>query len=103
MALNENLEATLNKVLDQGREALETGRKVAEEGYATAREYADKGYAAACEYVDKGREYMERGIEVADSVAEDVRGFVRREPWIALIGAAAVGYAAARILRRLSR
>jgi ElaB/YqjD/DUF883 family membrane-anchored ribosome-binding protein len=103
MALNENLGTTLNKALDQGREALETGRKAAGEGYATAREYADKGYETAREYAGKGREYMDKGVDAADFMIEGVREFVRRDPWLALLGAAAAGYVAARILRKLSR
>lgn len=55
---------------------------------------------------DKGRRTAERATEtIKDFVDEhkgdfDVRQFVRDEPWIAVAAAFAVGYLAARLLRR---
>jgi len=60
------------------------GRQVAEQGYETAKEYAGKGIGAAAD------------------LSADLRNFVRREPWIALVAAFAVGYLGAQVVRRLS-
>ena len=47
------------------------------------------GYEAAQQYVQEGLDF-------------DLRDFVRREPWIAIAAAFAVGYVAAQIIRRVS-
>jgi ElaB/YqjD/DUF883 family membrane-anchored ribosome-binding protein len=48
------------------------------------------GYEAAQQFVkDQGADF-------------DLRGFVRREPWLAIAAAFAVGYVAAQIVRRVS-
>jgi hypothetical protein len=60
------------------------GRQAAEQGYETVKEYAGKGIGAA------------------GDLSADLREFVRREPWIALVAAFAVGYMAARFARRVS-
>lgn len=77
------------------KDAASSAREAAGQGYDAAREYAGKGY-------DSAREYANTGMDMAARVAEDLRDFVRREPWIAIAAAFAVGYLAARILRKLS-
>ena len=64
--------------MDQGRQAAET-----------ASQAIRGGYEAAQEYVQEGLDF-------------DLRDFVRREPWIAIAAAFAVGYVAAQIIRRVS-
>jgi hypothetical protein len=60
------------------------GRQAVEQGYEMAKEYAGKGIGAASD------------------LSGDFREFVRREPWIALVAAFAVGYLAAQFVRRVS-
>ena len=75
-------------------------------GINAAREHANRGYDAAREYANQGydaaREYANAGIDVAARMSENLTEFVRNEPWIAMAAAFAVGYVAARIMRRLS-
>jgi len=59
------------------------------------REAIDKGYEGAREYASKGMDYAG---EVSAALAE----FAKRQPWLALVGAFAVGYVAAQSIRRLS-
>ena len=60
------------------------GRQAAEKGFETIKEYAGKG------------------ISAAGDLSGDLREFARREPWIALVAAFAVGYLAAQFVRRVS-
>lgn len=80
--------------------------KAAEEGFQTASDYAETGADAAREYTERGydsaREYAERGLAGAAALSENVREFVRREPWLAMAAAFAVGYTLARLMRRLA-
>jgi hypothetical protein len=48
------------------------------------------------------KEYAGKGIGAAGDLSGDLREFVRREPWIALVAAFAVGYLAAQFVRRVS-
>jgi ElaB/YqjD/DUF883 family membrane-anchored ribosome-binding protein len=92
--------------MNMAKDAASSARETAGQGYDAAREYANKGYDTARDYAGKGydsaREYANTGMDVAARVAEDMRDFVRREPWIAIAAAFAVGYLAARLLRKLS-
>jgi ElaB/YqjD/DUF883 family membrane-anchored ribosome-binding protein len=62
----------------------EIGRQAAEQGYETVKEYAGKS------------------VDAVGDVSDDLTEFVRHEPWIALAAAFAVGYLAARVIRRVS-
>jgi ElaB/YqjD/DUF883 family membrane-anchored ribosome-binding protein len=48
------------------------------------------------------RDYANAGMEMAASMSDNLTDFVRREPWIAMAAAFAVGYVIARALRRVS-
>ncbi|MGH7917061.1 MAG: hypothetical protein ACREQE_06300 [Candidatus Binataceae bacterium] len=48
------------------------------------------------------RDYANAGLEMASGMSDNLTDFVRREPWIALAAAFAVGYVIARALRRVS-
>jgi ElaB/YqjD/DUF883 family membrane-anchored ribosome-binding protein len=65
--------------MDQGRQAAATARQALRDHYEAAQQYV-----------------QEKGLHF------DVRDFVRREPWIAVAAAFAVGYVAAQIIRRVS-
>jgi ElaB/YqjD/DUF883 family membrane-anchored ribosome-binding protein len=75
--------------------AANVARSYASKGANAARDYANKGYDAA-------REYASTGIDAAARVSDNLTDFVRNEPWIAVVAAFAVGYLAARVVRRLS-
>jgi len=86
--------------------AADIARDYASKSTDAARDYANKGYDAAREYANKGydaaREYANTGIDAAARVSDNMTEFVRNEPWIAVVAAFAVGYLAARMVRRLS-
>ncbi|HKV54310.1 MAG TPA: hypothetical protein VJN94_06675 [Candidatus Binataceae bacterium] len=67
-----------------GRQAIDQGREAAEQGYETVKNYADKS------------------ADVIGDVSASLDQFVRREPWLGLVAAFAVGYLAAQIVRRMS-
>ncbi|HTW88158.1 MAG TPA: hypothetical protein VMD75_09135 [Candidatus Binataceae bacterium] len=79
MAFEDVANSTMRRAMDQGRQAGEAASQAVKEGYEAAQQYA-----------------QEKGIDF------DLREFVRREPWIAIAAAFAVGYVAAQILRRVS-
>jgi len=65
--------------MDQGRQAAEKAGRAVKDGYDSAQQY------------------------VQDKVGDlDLRDFVRREPWIAIAAAFAVGYVVAQIVKRVS-
>ena len=68
------------------QQAMEQGRNVADKAGQTVKE----GYKAAQQYVE------DKGLSL------DVGDFVRREPWLAVTAAFAIGYVAAQIIRRAS-
>jgi len=72
--------ATINGMSDTAREM---GREAMEQGYDTVRDYAEKG------------------ADMLGDVSGNLREFVSREPWVALVAAFAVGYLVARALRRV--
>jgi hypothetical protein len=79
MAVESAAESTVRAAVDQGREtAAKAGRAVKD------------SYDAAQGYV------KEKGFNL------DLGEFVRREPWLALAAAFAIGYVAAQIIRRAS-
>jgi ElaB/YqjD/DUF883 family membrane-anchored ribosome-binding protein len=79
MALEDVASSTVRQAMDQGRQAAETASQALKDGYQAAQQYAQ----------DKGLDF-------------DLREFVRREPWIAIAAAFAIGYVAAQIVRRVS-
>ena len=79
MAFENTVDSTVRDTMDQRRQTAEHASQAVKDGYQAARKYA-KGI----------------GIEF------DLPEFVRREPWIAVAAAFAIGYVAAQILRRVS-
>jgi ElaB/YqjD/DUF883 family membrane-anchored ribosome-binding protein len=65
--------------MDQGRQAADAASHVVKDSYKAAQRFA-----------------QEKGLDI------DLRDFVRREPWIAIAAAFAIGYVAAQIVRRVS-
>ena len=80
---------------DTTREYVNRGYNAARDYVGGARDYANKGYDAA-------RDYANAGLDAAARAGENLTEFVRKEPWIAVVAAFAVGYLAARVVRRLS-
>jgi len=61
-----------------------------------------------CQAADKASQAVKDGYDAAQQFVKDkgvdldLRDFVRREPWLAIAAAFAVGYVAAQIVRRVS-
>jgi ElaB/YqjD/DUF883 family membrane-anchored ribosome-binding protein len=79
MAFEDIANSAVHEARKQGRQAAENGSQAVKDGYADAQQYLKK----------KGLEF-------------DLGDFVRREPWIAVAGAFAIGYVVAQIVRRVS-
>lgn len=79
MAFEDVANSTMRQAMDQGRQAAETANQAVKDGYEAVQQYA-----------------QEKGLDF------DLRDFVRREPWIAIAAAFAIGYVAAQIVRRVS-
>jgi ElaB/YqjD/DUF883 family membrane-anchored ribosome-binding protein len=79
MTFEDAANSTMRQTMDQGRQAAEKAGQALKDGYGAARQYVE----------DKGLGF-------------DVREFARREPWLAIAAAFAVGYFAARLVRRVS-
>ena len=79
MAYEDMAKSTVQQAMDQGRNVAEKAGQTVKEGYKAAQQYAE----------DKG-------------LSLDVGDFVRREPWLAVTAAFAIGYVAAQIIRRAS-
>jgi ElaB/YqjD/DUF883 family membrane-anchored ribosome-binding protein len=79
MAYEDTAKSTVQQAMDQGRSAAEQAGQTVKDGYKAARQYAE----------DKGLNF-------------DVGDFVRREPWLAIAAAFAIGYVAAQMIRRVS-
>jgi ElaB/YqjD/DUF883 family membrane-anchored ribosome-binding protein len=79
MAYEDVANSTVRQAMDQGRQAADAAGQAVKEGYQAAQKYV-----------------QEKGIDL------DLRDFVRREPWIAIAAAFAIGYVAAQIVRRVA-
>jgi len=74
---------------------MEDPKTPADDTIEKIKDMADKGG-------DSAREYASKGMDYVSEASEDLSEFVKRQPWVALAGAFAVGYIVARALRRLS-
>ena len=79
MTLEETANSTIRSAMDQGRQAADKAAQAVKDGYDAAQQFVK----------DNGDDF-------------DLREFVRREPWLAIAAAFAVGYVAAQIVRRVS-
>ena len=79
MTFEETTNPTVRTAMDQGRQAADKATQAVKDGYDAAQQFV-----------------KDKGIDL------DLREFVRREPWIAIAAAFAVGYIAAQIVRRVS-
>ncbi len=79
MTFEDAANSTMRQTMDQGRQAAEKASQAIKDGYGAARQYVE-----------------EKGLDF------DVREFARREPWLAIAAAFAIGYFAARLVRRVS-
>ncbi len=79
MTFEETANSTVRTAMDQGRQAADKAAQAVKDGYDAAQQFVK----------DKGVDF-------------DLREFVRREPWLAIAAAFAVGYVAAQIVRRVS-
>ena len=79
MTFEETAKPTVRSAMDQGRQAADKATQAVKDGYDAAQQFVK----------DQGADF-------------ELREFVRREPWIAIAAAFAVGYVAAQIVRRVS-
>ncbi len=79
MTFEETANPTVRTAMDQGRQAADKATQAVKDSYDAAQQFV-----------------KDKGIDL------DLREFVRREPWIAIAAAFAVGYIAAQIVRRVS-
>ena len=79
MAFEDTANSSAHSAIDQGRDAADRAADALKDGYDAAQQY------------------------VQDRVGDfDLREFVRREPWLAIAAAFAVGYVVAQIVKRVS-
>ena len=79
MTFEDSANSAAHSAIDQGRDAADRAADALKDGYDAAQQY------------------------VQDRVGDfDLREFVRREPWIAIAAAFAVGYVVAQIVKRVS-
>lgn len=79
MTPEETAQSTVRNAMDQGREIAEKAGQAVKGGYEAAQRYAQD-----------------------ELFKFDLGDFIRREPWLAVAAAFAIGYVAARIVRRVS-
>jgi ElaB/YqjD/DUF883 family membrane-anchored ribosome-binding protein len=79
MAYEDVAKSTVQQAMDQGRNVAEKAGQSVKDGYEAVQQYAE-----------------DNGLSL------DVGDFVRREPWLAITAAFAIGYVAAQIIRRVS-
>jgi ElaB/YqjD/DUF883 family membrane-anchored ribosome-binding protein len=79
MAYEDTANSTVRQAMDQGRQAADAAGQAVKDGYQAAQKYV-----------------QDKGLDL------DLRDFVRREPWIAIAAAFAIGYVAAQIVRRVA-
>ena len=77
MAFEDIANSAAEEAKNHGRQAAENGSQAVKDGYEAAQEYLKK----------KGLDF-------------DLGDFVRREPWIAVAAAFAIGYVVAQVVRR---
>jgi ElaB/YqjD/DUF883 family membrane-anchored ribosome-binding protein len=79
VTFEETANPTVRTAMDQGRQAADKATQAVKDSYDAAQQFV-----------------KDKEIDL------DLREFVRREPWIAIAAAFAVGYIAAQIVRRVS-
>jgi len=100
MAIDNNMGATAN-------EAAERGRRVMDKTMEKGREMMGDSFESVQQMADKGRDALQGGVDAVQKFAnetsmDDVREFVRNEPWAAVAIAFGVGYLVAQIFKRVA-
>lgn len=91
----ENVQNATDRVRKTANETADSMREYANRAADTAQDYAGRAY-------DSAQEYADSGMKMAGRMSENLRDFVRNDPWIAIMSAFAVGYLLARVMRRVS-
>jgi len=96
MAIDNNIGQTANEAIERGRSAIDKGREMMGESYEAVQQAAGKG-----------REAIQGGVEAVQKFAsettmDDLREFVRNEPWAAMAVAFGIGYLFAQVFRRVA-
>jgi len=100
MAIDNNMGATAN-------EAAERGRRVMDKTMEKGREMMGDSYEKVQDMAEKGRDALQGGVDAVQKFArettmDDVREFVRSEPWAAVAIAFGVGYLMAQVFKRVA-
>ncbi len=96
--MTEQAESIIQDAADRARGAAEKGSDSIRRAADKVSQSAKEGIKTAQRLADTAQDY----IQDSGLANLDLREFVKREPWIALGAAFVIGYAAARIMRRLS-
>jgi ElaB/YqjD/DUF883 family membrane-anchored ribosome-binding protein len=88
-------------------DAMERGRQAMDKTMDKGREMMKEGYETAQQVAEKGRDALSSGVDAVQKFAtetsmDDVREFVRSEPWVAVAVAFGVGYLVAQIFKRVA-
>ena len=78
MAIEERIDSAARETLDRAQDALDSASEKLRNGYDAARQYAQDS-----------------------DVGSQLTDFVVREPWLAIAAAFAIGFVAARLIRRV--
>ena len=79
MTMEESANSSARSAMDQGHQAADKASQAIKDGYDAAQQFV-----------------KDKGVDL------DLRELVRREPWLAITAAFAIGYVAAQIVRRVS-
>lgn len=91
-------ESTIKNVTDQAADMVGKGSETFKKAADKINETAKESFKSAQQFADAAQQYV-HDSGLADL---DLREFVKNEPWMALGIAFAVGYVAARVMRRLA-
>jgi ElaB/YqjD/DUF883 family membrane-anchored ribosome-binding protein len=103
--VGETAKTTVEQQVDRRRSELGTGaRRVAESTRQTGQELRDEGNDLSALLIDRASTALQRSAEYlertdAEEMWRDVRDLGRRKPWLFVAAGAAVGVAAARMLK----
>jgi ElaB/YqjD/DUF883 family membrane-anchored ribosome-binding protein len=103
----EALKMAIDNMGPTANEAMDKGRRVMDKTMDKGREMMGDSYESVQQMAEKGRDALQGGVEAVQKFAsetsmDDMREFVRNEPWAAVAIAFGVGYLVAQIFKRVA-